>query len=45
MRKRIAKKILKNQGLLNYSEQQIKKAQQKLAKLNRAKTDDSNKQA
>lgn len=34
MKKRIAKKILKNQGQLNYTEQQIKKAQKTMAKFN-----------
>ncbi len=45
MRRRIAKKILKNQGILNYSDQQIKKAQKKLFKLSQQKKDDSNQQA
>jgi|GEM_PF-3336346 len=45
MRRRIAKKILKNQGILNYSDQQIKKAQKKLSKLTQQKRDESSQQA
>ncbi|MDZ7330462.1 MAG: hypothetical protein ONB31_00615 [candidate division KSB1 bacterium] len=41
MRKRIAKKILKNQGLLSYTEQQIKKAQKTMAKFNQQKEEKS----